>query len=89
MDVNGRGATTGAELDELLSGVSPAADGTPSQLYDIDHVYPAGGGGGGDTVAILYGAVGTQCFAALHAKLVAAASTPGEARPLLHAKSSL
>ncbi len=93
MDVNGRVATTGAELDELLSGVSPAADGTPSQLYDIDHVYPAaggggGGGGGGDTVAILYGALGTQCFAALHAKLVAAASTPGEAHTLLHAKSS-
>lgn len=81
MDVNGRAATTAAELDQLLADAQPAA---ASQLLDIDHVYPAANGAAAattdghsaETLAILYGAVGTQCFAALHAKLVAATSAP-------------
>lgn len=75
MDVHGRTAATPAEVDALLS--RPADSAAAPELYEIDHVHAAGSGKASDTTTILYGAVGTQCFAELHAKLVAAASAPG------------
>ena len=58
----------------------PADSDAAPELYDIDHVHAAAGGGGTAT-AVLYGSIGTQCFAELHAKLVAAVSAPGAVAP--------
>jgi CBS domain containing-hemolysin-like protein len=78
VDVHGRTAATPAELDALLS--RPADSAAAPELYDIDHVHVAAGGGGTAT-AVLYGPIGTQCFAELHAKLVAAVSATGAVAP--------
>ena len=76
MDVHGRTATTPEELDALLS--RPADIAAAPELYEIDHVHTSSSGGrASEATAILYGSVGTQCFAQLHAKLAAAAGAPG------------
>ena len=82
MDVNGRVSTTPDELHTLLTAGNgdTAAAGAKPTVYDVDHFYNATAGAvppaDADTVAVLYGAVGTRCFAEMHAKLVAAVATP-------------
>lgn len=91
VDVHGRTATTAAELNKLLS--QPAAADAAPELYEIDHLYGGSvgsvGNGGGQVAgktAILYGAISTQCFAALHAKLVAAVTSGGQRDKALNLK---
>lgn len=40
------------------------------EIFGFDHVYP--GSEEGDFIAVLYGALGTPCFARLHALLAGA-----------------
>lgn len=60
-----------------FSGVRVGDSIQPPDLYDFDHVHF--GSSSGSTVAILYGALGTDCFKQFHVTLVKAAQ---EVHPL-------
>lgn len=51
----------------LASPCSSGKEKVQPEVFDFDHVYP--GSEDGESVAILYGAIGTPCFERLHTLL--------------------
>jgi Thioredoxin-like domain len=81
VDVGARSLVSLHDLDALLSDPAPSL-GADLQLFAFDHVYAPSRPDPrsvAPVVMVLYGAIGTDCFQAVHERLVNASEGSGEA----------